>query len=648
MQDSLVSSPFLYNLSLTLIHFIWQGFFVALVLKVALSFTSYKNPQWRYAFSSVAMVANLLLPFITFFIIYQPDLQQFSPLLNNNIFLSDVIHNNSQTNDVWYSNIVEYLPYLSLSWIAVSFVLALKLCMELYNVNQLPKTGTSPANETLEARFQQLVLQVGLKNTPRILISLKNDVPMAIGWLKPVVLIPVSMLSGLAPAQLDMLILHELAHIRRHDYLVNFIQTLVELLLFFHPSVRWVSKQMRNEREYCSDDIAVHHCGNPVAYAHTLADTASICQKRRHHSIPAMAMAASGGDLKQRVVRLVDQNHHCASDNNSGKWLASIAIILSMVGIISKKHLQLPIFDLSSGTISIYKHANDSFKSYSKTGDVELLPELAQQLLHNDNKTNSSEIQTPLAIMPESPIAVNQAVESLEITPLANDALKNSLSFAAKSTTTIPANLDKHIVEDTKTVTPSTTLPVYTPTMGQDITSKATTSSKKVTLSEDIAAKPSAPKSKPARKSMSELAFERTDSTLKSSVLNNPYTQQVSDLANLTAESFNKMDQTLSIMDDANITFTPTSSSAEILTSPFPKYPSLAKRKGIERDIYITFTIDKNGYVRDIQYEGKGKVSYFRGSIRSALQKWRFTPATYNNQPIESTMSKIFSFSLTK
>jgi TonB family protein len=363
-----------------------------------------------------------------------------------------------------------------------------------------------------------------------------------------------------------------------------------------------------------------------------------------------MAMAASGGDLKQRVVRLVDQNHHCASDNNSGRWLASIAIILSMVGIISKKHLQLPIFDLSSGTISIYKHANDSFKNYSKTGDAQLLPELAQQLLHNDNETNSSELPTSLAVVSESesPVVANQEVESLAITPLGNAPLKNSFSFAEQSTTASNANLDKHIVADTKTVTASTVLPIYSPTMELDIASQASTSSDKVSFSEDLATKPSISTSEPIRKSMSELAFERTDSTLKSSVLNNPYTQQVSDLANLTADSFNKIDQTLLIMDDSTITFTPTSSSAQSLTSPFPKYPSLAKRKGIERDIYITFTIDKNGYVRDIQYEGKGKVSYFRGSIRSALQKWRFTPATYNNQPIESTMSKIFSFSLTK
>ena len=654
MQDSLVSSPFLYNLSLTLIHFIWQGFFVALVLKVALSFTSYKNPQWRYAFSSLAMSANLLLPFITFFIIYQPDFQQFSPLVNNNFLLSDAINNASQTNDAWSSQTFEYLPYLSLSWIAVSFVLAVKLCIELYNVNQLHKTGTSPVNDILEARFQQLVLQIGLKIAPRILISLKNDVPMAIGWIKPVVLIPVSMLSGLAPAQLDMLILHELAHIRRHDYLVNFMQTLVELLLFFHPSVRWVSKQMRNEREYCSDDIAVQHCGNPIAYAHTLADTASICEKRRHHSIPAMAMAASGGDLKQRVVRLVDQNHHCASDNNTGKWLASIAIILSMVGIASEKHLQLPIFDLSSGTISIYKHANDSFNNYNKTANAALLPELAQQLLHNDVKTDRSELPTSLTLLPEPPLAIGQKVASLPITPLGNSTINNAPAFAVQSqqiaAATTVANFEPHanIIAGNKTETPATTLPIDSLIEALEITSQVATTANNITFSENLATKPIITINKPIKKSMSDIAFERTDSRLKSSVLNTPYTQQVIDLANQAADNYIEIEQPLSLVDDSIITFQPIRLPAQLLSFASPKYPSLAKRKGIEKDIYITFTIDKNGYVRDIHYEGKGKVSYFRSSIRSALEKWRFTPASYNNQPIESTMSKIFSFSLTK
>ena len=216
---------------------------------------------------------------------------------------------------------------------------------------------------------------------------------MAIGWLKPVVLIPFSMVSGLTPQQLDMLLLHELAHIRRHDYLVNFLQTLVETLLFFHPTVRWVSKQMRNEREYCSDDIAVQHGSSAIAYAHTLADTASLCQKHRHHAIPSMAMAASGGDLKQRVVRLLENQPHCSQTTDSGKWLASFTILLAIIFGFSQNSLTLPIIDLQSGSISL-SHSpielNKSSVAYAPLA-IESLntnASLANQLIAINNKAS--------------------------------------------------------------------------------------------------------------------------------------------------------------------------------------------------------------------------------------------------------------------
>ncbi len=665
-----MSSPFLYNLSLTLIHFMWQGFFVALALKLALTFTSYNKPQWRYAFASLAMVANLLIPLFTFFIIYQPDFQQFSPLLNNNILLGNISNNDIQNTAFWYSNTVEFLPYLSLTWITISFVLAVKLFIELYNVNQLPKTGTSPADPALEARFQQLIEQVKLKCTPQILISLKNDVPMAIGWIKPVVLIPITMLSGLTPAQLDMLILHELAHIRRHDYLVNFIQTLVEIFLFFHPGVRWVSKQMRNEREYCSDDIAVQHCGNPVAYAHTLADTASICDSHRNHSIPAMAMAASGGDLKQRVIRLIDQNQHCSTSNNSGQWLASIAIILSIVLIGSQKYIQIPTLDLSSDNALLYRGTDENFTKSNnlKEGNKIALPSLAQQLLHQEDVTSpivtKSAINTFLPPQQED-IANNDlgivkfdqkaASEVSDKIHLANnndyetnDAVKNIDNVLAKKTD------DKLILVNN----------IVTNTV-VDFAENTSTDNNKVSLSmthqtvETSFPALSLTKKMDTDKSMSQLAFERTDSSLNGSVLNNPYAQQVANLASAPAPinsqfdmpartRSNNIEQVLSADSESSIQPMPVSLPAQLLTSVYPKYPSTAKRKRIETDIEVTFTIDTKGYIRDIQYNGKGRVNYFRNTIRSSLEKWRFTPASYNNQPIESTMSKIFSFSIAK
>ncbi|TWX52460.1 M56 family metallopeptidase [Colwellia hornerae] len=660
-----MSSPFLYNLSLTLIHFIWQGIFVALALKLALTFTSYKKPQWRYAMASLAMVANLLLPFFTFYIISQADFQQFGPLLNNSMLLDDIINNDAQNTAVWYSNTVEFLPYLSLTWVTISFALAVKLFIELYNVNQLPKIGTSPANAELEARFQQLVQQVKLTCSPRLLISLKNDVPMAIGWLKPIVLVPVTMLTGLTPAQLDMLILHELAHIRRHDYLVNFIQTLVEIFLFFHPAVRWVSKQMRNEREYCSDDIAVQHCGNPVAYAHTLADTASICDSHRHHSIPAMAMAASGGDLKQRVLRLIDHDQHCSTATHSGKWLASIVIIFSIIAVGSKKYIQIPSLDIGTDTIPLYRSTDDGFKTYSDSDDTIALPSLAQQLLHQSNENTALENKLPAKMLSpflpdntdKNAVNVEQEItqgylasggvakstglrinhqEKNTVETLAT-AINNKIVVLKKTTTEPVNNFAKSLVSKTNQADLSNTQVNVEKSLAQLALSQAITMGK----------------------SPAELAFERTDSTKSASLLKNPYAAQIANLTNdplsinshlamPTARRSKSIEQVFSSTSKSTINLMPARAPAQLLTSTYPKYPSNAKRKGIETDVEVTFTIDKNGYVRDIQYDGEGRVSYFRNTIRSSLEKWRFTPASYNDQPVESTMSKIFSFSIAK
>jgi len=105
----------------------------------------------------------------------------------------------------------------------------------------------------------------------RLLISALVQVPTVIGWLRPVVLVPVGALSGLPAEYLEALLLHELAHVRRHDYLVNILQSVAEALLFYHPAVWWVSGHIRAERELCCDDVAVAVSGDALTYARALA-----------------------------------------------------------------------------------------------------------------------------------------------------------------------------------------------------------------------------------------------------------------------------------------------------------------------------------------------------------------------------------------
>jgi len=124
-----------------------------------------------------------------------------------------------------------------------------------------------------------------------------------VGWLRPVVLLPISALTALTPAQIELLLAHELAHIRRNDYLVNLLQTAVETVLFYHPAVWWVSGQIRAEREHCCDDLAVSACGDVVAYANALATLEGLRTSR-----PTLAVAADGGSLLARIKRLASRD----------------------------------------------------------------------------------------------------------------------------------------------------------------------------------------------------------------------------------------------------------------------------------------------------------------------------------------------------
>tara|TARA_R110001592_G_scaffold41400_3_gene134993 strand:- start:1127 stop:3133 length:2007 start_codon:yes stop_codon:yes gene_type:complete len=666
MLENLFTNPFLTSLALTLLHFLWQGLLVATVLKSALLIFNNNKPQLRYALSALAMLVNLLLPIITFIIVYRTEVSSVNALASS-LALNEFIQELKQPDALFsYKELIEklplLLPYISVLWLATITLLASKLLIEISTVNKLPQQGTVAPSDTLQARFNELAKQIHLKITPRLLISLKVEVPMAIGWLKPMVLLPASMIIGLTNAQLEMLILHELAHIRRHDYLVNFLQTLVEILLFFHPAVLWVSKQMRNEREYCSDDIAVQHCGDAIAYAHTLADTASLCTKTHIHTIPDMAMAASGGDLKQRVIRLV--GHHCAPSNNISKWFASATIIFSILLLSSKQLLTMPLLDIW--------YNENPWKQLSHT-----LSNSVSNVEKKQANTDFLNKDIPNISIAQQLLTPQQLVSKKEQKP--QDLLSRKSQLTDRKS--LPVVISKESQTQKRLAGNLVSSRQLIFKNSQAITNEASQFNTKL---DNLSANAS-PKAKKNIESavasdslMVEEAFERTTS-------NNPYQQELLQLAALqtkptsTSKLHNKIfksdtfkSKTLANVDVDNSTIvasTPPLFSDVISNAKYPKkkkiepvesiwhnaeqvesadpiYPSVAKRKGIEIEVKVNFTIDIDGQIKDIQFDPQNKINYFKSSIRSAIKKWRFLPAKVDEQPVESQMSKVFSFSL--
>ncbi|MDC0713015.1 M56 family metallopeptidase [Stigmatella sp. ncwal1] len=212
------------------------------------------------------------------------------------------------------------LPWLVLAWGLGVAAFSLRLLAGWLRLRRSLHEA-SPAPEEWQQRLENLSLRLGLKRAVRLLQSTALDVPSAMGWLRPVVLLPVFTLTGLPTRQLEMILAHELAHIRRHDFVVNLLQTCVETLLFYHPAVWWMSRVIRVERENCCDDLATGLTGNALAYARAL--TALEALRMLPSLEPTPALSALGGSLPERVRRLVAAPpSRCAS-----RWAAGASVL---------------------------------------------------------------------------------------------------------------------------------------------------------------------------------------------------------------------------------------------------------------------------------------------------------------------------------
>jgi beta-lactamase regulating signal transducer with metallopeptidase domain len=189
-------------------------------------------------------------------------------------------------------------------WAAGVSVFALRLAWAGGHASSLRRKGVK-ADSSMESMIAGLAERLGVRQKLRVLMSPVAEVPAVVGWLRPVILLPAAVVVGLTPEQLESLLAHELAHIRRHDYFVNIVQMLVETFLFYHPVVWWVSSSIRYERELCCDDLAVRSCGDAVSYARALA------QLERLRSVaPSLVMGSANGPLFHRIQRLLGRGKY--------------------------------------------------------------------------------------------------------------------------------------------------------------------------------------------------------------------------------------------------------------------------------------------------------------------------------------------------
>ena len=357
------SHPFLNALGWALLHFIWQGAVVALVLAGLLFVLKGYTARIRYGLALSAMLFMPIIFAITTWKIWSasqevraysqpvsPAIPSASSLVtplqverNENstagteIVSQPATHLNTSAitesphfsvrSKQWVINQIEsLLPWIVSLWLVGLLALSSRLTIGLRHVQRLKSKDVVPVTAQLQAHLVDLCERMRISRSVHLLESALIQVPTTIGSLRPVVLLPASALTGLTPSQLEMIMAHELAHIRRHDYLFNLIQTVIEILFFYHPTVWWIGNRVRVERENCCDDLAVAVCGDPLTYAHALTK-----MEQLRGVSPQLAMAANNGSLLHRIRRLV--NPLSLQSDRPARWMGGVIAITAVVTV---------------------------------------------------------------------------------------------------------------------------------------------------------------------------------------------------------------------------------------------------------------------------------------------------------------------------
>jgi beta-lactamase regulating signal transducer with metallopeptidase domain len=313
MYNTYISDLLIDAIGITLINSIWQGLVVLMILYLLLQVVPKSKVQFKYWLSVTALTGILFWSGYTFFNEVLPVPESEGAVLSNpeRINLAHASQTLMEFSAVstfkeqlgqWTFWLQPHMDTIVVIWLAGVMLFLIRLQGSVYYLRRLQSIGTQKVSPGWQLKIEELSDRLGITKRVQAYESTIAGIPMVIGHLKPVILIPAGMLSGLQPKEIEAILAHELAHVKRFDYLINMVQTVVESMLFFNPAVWWISHTIRKHREHCCDDVAVKYCGNQLEYANALSNLGAWSLKT-----PALGMGLfkNKNELLMRIKRLV-------------------------------------------------------------------------------------------------------------------------------------------------------------------------------------------------------------------------------------------------------------------------------------------------------------------------------------------------------
>ncbi|HEX8287959.1 MAG TPA: M56 family metallopeptidase [Pyrinomonadaceae bacterium] len=354
--ENIVHSKIVENLGWTLAHSLWQIGLVAFVLFLLLQFTKKLSANFRYLISVFALVVSFGLPVVTYVhFAGNREAGIFTPKTIRPTFTEESIKENNSTENYrapvklerqssdsinenvfgsienlrgfFANNFPAVLPFLVGLWFAGITIFSFRLCGGAWQLHRYRTRQISAPGAEWQKRFASLCEHLKINRSVKLLRSNLIETPIISGWLKPVILVPASVFLQINPRELETIITHELIHIRRYDAPVNFAQSIVEVLFFYHPCVWWISSAIRREREFAVDEAVIKTFGaERLVYANALANLEAIRQTA-NLELPPLATAANGGNLMQRISKILQKNQkNTEISQSSSAWSALLAL----------------------------------------------------------------------------------------------------------------------------------------------------------------------------------------------------------------------------------------------------------------------------------------------------------------------------------
>lgn len=317
----LIPNNFINAFGWMMLHSLWQGALVAIILSIVFLFLNNKSAHLRYLVAVGAILFFTAMTIRTFVDHYN--------ILNNNSSqdiinqgtidqtqtLNNLITNKTITNDNFIVQITQgfalyfnqHIPVIVTFYLLGILFFALKLTGGFLYSQRIKHYRTNEADENFTDIVNSFGKRLNIKQKVKLLESALIKVPVTIGYIKPVILFPIGLLNGMSYTQVEAIIVHELAHIKRADYLVNFLQSVLEVIFFYHPAVWWISSRIRDERENICDDISLQAIKQPSELAKAL-----LCLNQYQSGRYSLAMSALGNNnhLIRRIKRMTGENKH--------------------------------------------------------------------------------------------------------------------------------------------------------------------------------------------------------------------------------------------------------------------------------------------------------------------------------------------------